>query len=69
MKNTLAPRLVQLDDAQRENAIQFAHHALVAARARRDKIAAWRKLRKLVLSRSLESIARLEEKRGLVRRS
>jgi hypothetical protein len=61
--------LAQLDDAQRENAIQFAHHALVAAGARRDKIAAWRVLRKLVRSRSPEAIARLERERGLVRSS
>jgi hypothetical protein len=64
-----APRLAQLTDSQRENAIRTAHRALVGSQDKSSKAAAWRVLCRLIKSRSPEAIARLEEERGLARPS
>ncbi len=68
-KIPVSARWAQLDDSQRETAILFAHRALVAACCRRDQIAAWKVLRRLIRSRSREAISRLERERGLVKLS
>jgi hypothetical protein len=60
--------LAQLTDAQRENAIQFAHGALVGIKSDIHKAAAWRVLCRLIKSRTHEAVARLEFERGLAPR-
>jgi len=64
-----APRLAQLSDAQRENAIRLAHRALVDRPSLKGKAQAWQQLCTLIKSRSPAAIARLEAERGLVRPS
>jgi hypothetical protein len=66
MQNTLVRRTAQLTDSERENGIQFAYRALMAARDKPSQFAGWRVMRRLIRSRTPEAVARLERDRGLV---
>ncbi len=66
---TVSPSIPHLNDDQLENAIDRAHRALVTRSSLKGKAKAWRWLSALIKARSPEAIRRLEEQRGLVRRS
>jgi hypothetical protein len=63
----LAPRLAQLSDSQLELAIHLSHRRLISASDIPSKAAAWRVMCQLIKGRSPQTVARMEQERGLAK--